>query len=169
MKTLPDEVHGKMPISTRKGLLSSALALLVALTLIVSACASSPSPTANPSPTASSSPAVSPSPTVTAPKPGGGAIINSDSVVTAKIQAIRQQTSGYPWELDVLIENSIDVGALPNPTKESVGKVITVKTDQDMTAFKVGDVVNARVKYVGDVPRPGITLYIYDIAKEVPP
>ncbi len=167
MKTPPDEVHGKMPISIRKGFLTSALALLVALILIFPACASSP--TASPSPTVSSSPAVSPSPTATAPKPGGGAVINSDSVVTAKIQAIRQQTSGYPWELDVLIENSIDVGALPNPTKESVGKVITVKTDQDMTSFKVGDVVNARVKYVGDVPKPGITLYIYNIAREIPP
>lgn len=85
------------------------------------------------------------------------------------MQSIRQQTSGYPWELDVLIENSVDVSNLPNPTRESVGKVISVKTDQDMTSYKVGDVVTARVKYVGDVPKPGITLYMYDIAPEIHP
>jgi hypothetical protein len=96
-------------------------------------------------------------------------VINSDSVVTTRIQAIRQQTSGYPWELDVLIQDSIDVGSLPNPTNDSIGKVITVKTDQDMTSFKVNDVVTARVKYVGDVPKPGITLYIYNIALQEPP
>ena len=101
--------------------------------------------------------------------PGGGALVNSDSVVTAKIQAIRKQASGYPWELDVLIENSIDVGNLPNPTKDSIGKVITVKTDQDMNSYKVGNVVNAKVKYVGDVPKPGITLYMYDIVLEIHP
>ncbi len=96
--------------------------------------------------------------------PGGGAVINSDSIVTAKIQAIRHPASGYPWELDILIQDSVDVGSLPNPTKDDVGKVITVKTDQDMAFFKVSDTVTAKVKYVGDVPRPGITLYIYDIA-----
>jgi hypothetical protein len=107
--------------------------------------------------------------TATPPGPGGGAVINSDSVVTAKIQAIRSQATGFPWEVDVLIESSVDVGNLPNPTKDSVGKVITVKTDQDMTSYKVGDVINAKVKYVGDVPKPGITLYVYNIAPEVHP
>ena len=113
-----------------------------------------------------------PSASATAPAPGGpggGAVINSDSIVTAKIQAIRKQTSGYPWELDVLIQNSVDVGSLPNPTKDSVGKVITVKTDQDITPYKVNDVVTAKVKYVGDVPKPGIVLYMYNIALEIKP
>jgi len=101
--------------------------------------------------------------------PGGEAIVNSDSVITAKIQAIRPQTTGYPWEIDILVQSSVDVGTLPNPTKDSVGKVVTVKTDVDMTAYKAGDVVTAKVKYVGDVPKPGITLYMYNIAPEIPP
>ena len=130
------------------------LTLIGALTL--AGCQPSPSPTPTPTPT----------PT---PPPGGGAVINSDSVVTAKIQAIRKQTTGYPWELDVLIQTSVDVGTLPNPTKSDVGKVITVKTDQDMSSFKVGDVVTAKVKYVGDIPKPGITLYMYNIAPEIHP
>ena len=125
---------------------------------ILTACSKTPSPTTVP-----------PTTTPVVGGPGGGAIINSDSVVTAQIQAINKQTSGYPWQLDVLIQSSVDVGILPNPTKDSIGKVISVKTDQDMTSFTVNDVVTSRVKYVGDVPLPGITLYIYNIAPSIKP
>jgi hypothetical protein len=44
-----------------------------------------------------------------------------------------------------------------------------VKTDVDMTTFKVNDVVTANVKYVGDVPRPRISLYMYEIALQTKP
>jgi hypothetical protein len=108
-------------------------------------------------------------PTSTTTTPGGTLVVNSDSIVTAKIDAIRQQTSGYPWELDVLIENSVNVEDLPNPTEGDVGKVVTVETDQDMSSYQVGDVVTARVKYAGDAPKPGIILYMYDIAPEIKP
>ena len=110
-------------------------------------------------------------PATTTPTPGadGGTIVNSDSIVTAKIQAIRKQSIGYPWELDVLIENSVDVDSLVNPVRDSVGKVIVVEVDQDMTPFKIGDVVTARIKYAGDVPEPGIVLYMYDVAPEIKP
>jgi hypothetical protein len=108
-----------------------------------------------------------PAPTTTTP--GGTLVVNSDSIVTARIDAIRQPTVGYAWELDVLIENSIDVDALPNPTKSDVGKIVTVETNQDMTSYQVGDVVTARVKYAGDVPKPGIILYMYNIAPEIKP
>jgi hypothetical protein len=102
-----------------------------------------------------------PSPTTTGPT--GGSVINSDSVITGTIKAIREQATGFPWEVDILVQSSLDVGTLPNPTKDSIGKVITVKTDQDMTSFKAGDTVSAKVKYVGDVPKPGITLYLYEV------
>jgi hypothetical protein len=135
-------------------LIAFILALLIILSATLPACKSAASPT----------------PTTSTPAgPGGGAVINSDSIVTAKLAAIRQQSTPNTWELDVLIESSVDVGSLPNPTKDSVGKVITVRTDQDMTPFKVNDVVTARVKYAGDVPRPGIFLYMYNIAPEIKP
>ena len=102
--------------------------------------------------------------------PIGGALVNSDSIVTAKIQTIQKQTTGYPWTIDVLIQSSVDVDNLVNPTKDSVGKVITVKTDQDMTSFKTGDVVIAKVKYTGDVNTPGgVNLYMYNIALQIYP
>jgi len=95
--------------------------------------------------------------------PGGGAVINSDSVITATIQAIRQQSTGYPWELDILVKTTQNVGDLPNPTKDNVDQMITVKTDVDMSKFNVGDNIQAHVKYTGDVPKPGITLYLFNV------
>jgi hypothetical protein len=145
-----------------------AIIIVILAAALIFGIAGCTAPSTSPPNTTSSSP-TTPAATVTETTsptpggPGGGAVINSDSIVTATIQAIRQQTSGYPWELDILVQSSIDVGSLPNPTKDSIGKVITVKTDQDLNTFKVNDNITARVKYVGDVPKPGITLYIYDL------
>ena len=106
--------------------------------------------------------------TTTTAKPGSGAVVNSDSIVTATIQNITKQSTGYPWKMDVLIQSTIDVNNLPNPVKDSVGSVVTVFTDENMTSFKVGDVVTGQIKYVGDVNIPaGISLYMYTIALEV--
>jgi hypothetical protein len=95
--------------------------------------------------------------------PGGGSIVNSDSVITARIQAIRPETTGYPWEVDIMVTATQSVGDLPNPTKDDINKLITVKTDENMASFKAGDNIDARVKYTGDVPKPGITLYLYNV------
>ena len=103
-------------------------------------------------------------------KSGGGVgttVVNSDSIITGEIKAIRKMTSGYPWEVDVMILSSEDSGSLPNPTKDKVGQVITVKTDEDMSSFKSGQKISANVKYVGDVPKPGITLYMYNIKTQL--
>jgi hypothetical protein len=95
--------------------------------------------------------------------PGGGSIINSDSIITGTIENIRSQATGYPWEIDVRIASSQNVGDLPNPTADKVGQVVTMKTDENIGSFTIGQSITAKVKYVGDVPKPGITLYIYDI------
>jgi hypothetical protein len=184
----PINIYRGEQMSTRKSLLGAVAGLVVVLSLTVAACTSSTTPatttvtttataTTTTTITATATTTITATPTNTATAtapvtpggPGGGAVINSDSVITAKIQAVRNQPTGFPWEVDVLIENSVDVGSLPNPTKDSVGKVITVKTDEDMTPYKVGDVINAKVKYVGDVPKPGITLYMYNIAHQIGP
>ena len=108
-------------------------------------------------------------PTPTPGSPGGGAVIKTDSFVTARIQSIAK-ASADSWKLDVLIENIQDVNDLPNPVKDSFGKVVSVMTDQDMTSYKVNDVVTAKIKDVGDVDLPGaIVLYIYDVALNATP
>jgi hypothetical protein len=95
--------------------------------------------------------------------PGNGAVIQSDSIIIAEIKAVRAQKTGYPWEMDILVQNSENVGSLPNPTEDKIGQVITTKTDEDLLSLQVGQIITARVKYVGDVPKPGISLYIYNI------
>jgi hypothetical protein len=98
-------------------------------------------------------------------RPGGigATVIQSNSIITGEIRAIRPQSTGYPWEIDVLVQSSENVDDLPNPTADKVGQVITARTDEDLGSLKTGQKITANVKYVGDVPKPGISLYIYDI------
>lgn len=119
------------------------------LSLIATACSGTGTPNTSPSPSPS--------------KGGGGAVVQSDSIISGEIKVIRQQTTGYPWEVDVLIQSAEDVDSLPNPVKDKVGQVVTAKTDEDLSSFHVAQQITARVKYVGDVPLPGISLYIYNI------
>lgn len=106
-----------------------------------------------------SEPAPMPTPN---PGPSGGTIVRSDSVITGEIKAIRRMSSSYPWEVDILVQDSQNVDSLVNPTKDKVGEVITTVTDQDMKPFNGGQVITAHVKLTGDVEH-GISLYIYDI------
>lgn len=106
--------------------------------------------------------ATSPSPS---PTPGGGTVIRSDSVVVGQIAELKAQTTGYPWEVKLRLVSSEDVAGLPNPTKDSVGEVITAQTDESLSSFQVGEAVTANVKLAGDVEH-GITLYIYNIRPE---
>jgi hypothetical protein len=91
------------------------------------------------------------------------AVINSDSIIAGDIQSIRPQTTGYPWELKVRISSTENVGGLPNPMADKVDQVVTVKTDENIAAFTPGQSISAKVKYAGDVPQPGIILYMYNI------
>jgi hypothetical protein len=132
------------------------LAFLIALPVFsLSACGTTTTMTATTTTTSTT--------TITSPG-GGGAVVNSDSIITGQIQAIRSQAAGYPWEVDVLVLSSENVDDLPNPTSDKLGQVIAAKTDEDLKGFQAGQQISARVKYVGDVPLPGISLYIYDIA-----
>lgn len=67
--------------------------------------------------------------------------------------------------MDILINSSQAVDNLSNPVVDKTGQVVTVKTDEDLCKFQVGDNINGKTKYVGDVPKPRITLYLYSITK----
>jgi hypothetical protein len=72
--------------------------------------------------------------------------------------------------MNVLIQSSTNVGDLPNPVSDSIGKVVIVVSDQDMSAYKVNDTVTVKIKYVGDVDIPaGISLYMYNVALQTTP
>jgi len=113
----------------------------------------------------------SPAVTATTPlSPVNGAVINSDSIDTVQIVDVNPQAAGYPWQLDVVIESTANVGTLLNPVALNVGDVVSVVTDQDMSTFNPHDVVTANIKYTGDVNTSGgISLYIYNVALQVAP
>lgn len=152
-------MRARKRIITRRRLFTVLLCLTLITTVIsIGACRGNSTPA---TPTAT--------PTLAPGRPSGGAVINTDSIVTAKIQSIAK-VSASSWELNVLIENTLSMNDLPNPVKDSVGKVVSVMTDQDMTSYKVNDVVTAKIKDVGDVDLPGaIVLYIYDVALNATP
>jgi len=93
----------------------------------------------------------------------GGTVVRSDCIINGEIKSISKQMAGYPWKLDIMINSSDNVDDLPNPTIDKVGEVVTMVTDVDLTSIKELQTVTAHVKYAGDVPQPGISLYIYDI------
>jgi hypothetical protein len=102
-------------------------------------------------------------PVTTTPGPGGGLVVNSDSIITGTIVAIHSESTGYPWRIDVRVLTSQDVGTLPNPTKDKIGQTVSFYTDENVNTFHAGQSIKAHVKYAGDVPKPGIILYIFDI------
>ena len=94
--------------------------------------------------------------------PLGGSLVQSDSIITGDIQAIKSMATGYPWEIDVLVKSSQDVDTLVNPTSDKVGQIVQFRTDENTEGLKVGQSITAHVKLTGDVI-VGTTLYIYDI------
>ena len=94
---------------------------------------------------------------------GGTLVVNSQSIITARIMEIESNPTGYPWRIDIQLLSSQDVDNLPNPVKNQVGLAIITHTDQSVNDLRAGQSISAHVKLTGDVPQPGITLYIYDI------
>ena len=95
----------------------------------------------------------------------GGAVVNSDSIVTAKIDSITQQATGQSWKLSLLIQTAVDVGSLPNSVKDSINKIVTAYCSEDLSTFSSGDVISCHIKYGGDVNTPGgITLIMSGVA-----
>ncbi len=89
--------------------------------------------------------------------PGGTLVVNSQSIITAKIIEIESNSTGYPWRVDIQVLSSQDVENLPNPVKDMVGLAVITYTDQNVNDLRVGQSISAHVKLAGDVPLPGIS------------
>jgi len=94
--------------------------------------------------------------------PSTGTIVDNGSLIVGEIKAVTSMSTGYPWELEVLVKSVQNVDSLPNPVSDKVGQVISCRTDENASAFKVGQLITANVKLTGDVER-GTLLYIYNI------
>ncbi len=95
--------------------------------------------------------------------PGGSLVVNSQATITATIIEIESNPTGYPWRIEMQLISAQDVDNLPNPVKTQAGLAVIAYTDQNVDALREGQSISAHVKLTGDVPKPGITLYIYDI------
>jgi len=61
--------------------------------------------------------------------------------VLAEVLAVRENPAGYA-EMDIKVLESKDVeGVKNNPTKDKVGKVITVLTGEFVAAISIGDII----------------------------
>lgn len=90
----------------------------------------------------------------------------SDSAITGELKGLRKHTSGYSYEVDFLVESSKDVGTLPNPTKDKVGKIITAETNDNLKELEEGEDFTANVKLVYDAAKTGTIFYVYNV-KEI--
>ncbi len=79
------------------------------------------------------------------------------SNVVAKVVAVRWLTEKSYWEVDVEILHSYDVPGYLNFYKSRIGQVVTALTSDDVSQLK-GQVINARIRHVGDEHRSGISL-----------
>ncbi|MGP8078934.1 MAG: hypothetical protein ACLPVI_00275 [Dehalococcoidales bacterium] len=108
--------------------------------------------------------------TTTAAVTTGGATTIADSIVTAQIINIAAQSTGYPWTLVLVIESASNVGTLLNPVADSIGGMVTVVTDQDMSTFNVNDTITANITIAANANGSlGINLYMYNAALQSSP
>ncbi len=87
----------------------------------------------------------------------GVPVVPNDSNVVAKVVAVRWLTEKAYWEVDIEILHSYDVLGYTNWYKTSIGQVVTALTSDDVSQLK-GQVINARIRHVGDEHRSGISL-----------
>ncbi len=105
----------------------------------------------------SSSPTPSPEST-----PSRGAIVDNGSLLVGEIKAVKSIFNRYPWEVEILVNSVQNVNSLPNPISDRVGQIIACQTDENMGAFKVGQIITGNVKLSGDVER-GTIFYLSNI------
>lgn len=123
--------------------------LLTLLVLgVVAGCSSSPATTTSPTPGGA----------------GGGALVINDSIVSVRIESVSPRGNGIT-DLSVTVISTENVSDKVNPVADKVGQKIDVWTDEDVSGFKAGDMVNGRIMYAGDAVI-GITLRLYDIARK---
>jgi len=72
------------------------------------------------------------------------------SVVVAKIVALRGPIQDYYYEVDVEILKSQAYEGAKDPTKDKVGKVITLIAREDMSALSIGKGVGCYVTMLED-------------------
>ena len=77
----------------------------------------------------------------TSSTPLGRSLVQNDSIITGEIKAIKSMATGYPWEIDVQVTSSHNVGILVNPTSDKVGQIVQFRTDISTKGLTPGQVI----------------------------
>ena len=120
-----------MPKGRRTFLLTLILAMAFSLGGMISCAEKPPEPPSPPPPT----------PVPAAP---------NDSIVTAEVITIKRLTDNMVWELIIEVEDSQDVPGYLNATRQKIGQQMAVRSDEDVSRLKVGQVITAHVRLEGD-------------------
>ena len=74
----------------------------------------------------------------------------NDSIVTAKIIRVQEGEGTLPWVLTIIIQTSQDVPGYPNITRDEIGKQLLVRTMEDASPLKEGQIIAAHLRFEGD-------------------
>ncbi|MDD5287565.1 MAG: hypothetical protein PHY28_00410 [Dehalococcoidales bacterium] len=74
----------------------------------------------------------------------------NDSIVTAETVAIQEGEGSLPWVLTIEIQTSQNVPGTPNMTSDKIGQQLLVRTDENVSKLRIGQVITAHVRFEGD-------------------
>jgi hypothetical protein len=138
-------------VRCKKILAAFLLAMVSVVTVAgMSACVT-PGSTTNPT-VSSIQPTTNGTGTTTSGTRSGVTAAPNDSLITANVLDITrlQNVVSDPWEITIKIQATEDVPGMYNPFKNSIGKTISVRTSEDISALKKGQVITVQVKGIGD-------------------
>jgi hypothetical protein len=85
----------------------------------------------------------------------------NDSIVTAKIIRVLEGEGTLPWVLTITIQTSQDVPGYPNITADKIGQQLLVRTMENASSLKDGQIITAHLRVEGD--ERSSFYYIWDI------
>ena len=74
----------------------------------------------------------------------------NDSIVIAKVIALQGPNNNTQWELTIEVEDSQDVPGYLNATRQKIGQQMVVRTDEEVSRLKGGEIITAHVRLEGD-------------------
>jgi hypothetical protein len=87
--------------------------------------------------------------------------VPNDSIVTAKVISVQEGEGAIPWVMTIEIRSSQNVPDYPNDTSDKPGQSLLVRTMDDVSQLKAGQIITAHVRFEGD--EKSYFYYIWDI------
>jgi hypothetical protein len=76
--------------------------------------------------------------------------VPNDSIVTAKVMNVQEGEGVIPWVMTIEIQSSQNVPDYPNDTSDKPGQSLLVRTMDDVSQLKAGQIITAHVRFEGD-------------------